>query len=340
MELSDILREHLRTHGTGWSIGSFGAIAEFHHHPDEPVPASTDGQSLACVTSRGGIRFDRLAGIVPVAYESLSAKRHRWTHGVALCLPLADATMGGRTGITELGPDREALRPQDRDAILFDIGVCAANDSQRCIDFCVRTVDPELVEALRAGSGRSFLDPNNPAMAPIHARNPHRVALSKIGRVEVYQPIADPAAQGVPPIGPHTHVLPKLMASGRLFSANVPIEDGLVPCAMMYPGNPTMSALGEDCEFEPALHDAFQQLFWQWGAAEQCEVKRRALQALAAGDLPDGFAVPDSRAARTSVRVLCRQLARDRRLVVDDALLQHWSASFEPAGDDDDDLAG
>ena len=334
MNLADIIREHLGKHSTGWSMGSIGAIAEFHHHPDDPVP-ERDAQSLSCVTARGGIRFDRVDDVIAVAYETLSAKPYRWTHGVALCLPAIDAQRNRRCGITELGPDRDALRPQDRDAILFDVGVCAANDSQRCIDFCVRTDDPELLAALRAGAGRSFLDPDNPAMPPVLAKSPHRVVLSSVGRVEVYQPIADPAAQGIPPIGPHTHLLPKLMANGRLFSANLPIPDGLVPGAMMYPGNPTMSALGEDCEFDPALHDSFQQLFWHCGAGEQCEIKRRALHALAEGEMPDGFAVPDSRAARTAVRVLCRQLARDRRLVFDEQLLKAWSDAFEPGADAD-----
>ena len=335
MIFADTIREHLRKHSTGWSIGSFGAIAEFHHHPDEPVPASTDAQSFACVTARGGIRFDRVDDIVPIAYETLSAKPYRWTHGVALCLPAAEAQMNRRCGITELGPDRDALRPQDRDAILFDVGVCAANDSQRCIDFCVRTDDPQLIDALRAASGQSFLDPDNRAMALILERNPHRVARSAVGRVEVYQPIADPAAQGIPPIGPHTHVLPKLMASGRLYSANLPVPDGLVPAAMMYPGNPTMSALGKDCDFDEALHDAFQQLFWHCGSSEQCDIKRRALQALAEGEMPEDFAVPDSRVARTAVRVLCRQLSRDHRLVFDEQLLKAWSNAFEPGAEAD-----
>ena len=335
MIVADTIREHLCKHSTGWSIGSFGAIAEFHHHPDEPVPPTEGDQSLTCVTARGGIRFHRTADVVAVAYETLSATPHRWTHGVALCLPAGEATMNRRCAVTELGPDREALRPQDRDAILFDIGVCAARDSQRCIDFCVRTDDPDLLAALRAASGRSFLDPDNGAMAVILERNPHRVALSSVGRVEVYQPIGVPAAQGEPPIGPHTHVLPKLMTSGRLYSANLPIPEGLVPAAMMYPGNPTMSALGEDCEFEPTLHDAFQQLFWHCGAGEQCDIKRRALRALAAGETPDRFVVPDSRVARTSVRVLCRQLKRDQRLVFDAKLLQAWSAAFEPGAEAD-----
>jgi len=333
--LADTIREHLGKHSTGWSIGSFGAIAEFHHHPDDPVPAADSEPALACVTARGGIRIDRIDDVVPVAYETLSAKPWRWTHGVALCLPAVDAQMNRRCGVTELGPDRAALRAKDRDAILFDIGVCAANDSQRCIDFCVRTDDPDLLAALRAGAGRSFLDPDNPAMALVLERSPHRVALSAVGRVEVYQPIAVAAAQGEPPIGPHTHVLPKLMASGRLYSANLPIPDGLVPGAMMYPGNPTMSALGEDCEFDEALHDAFQQLFWHCGSSEQCDIKRRALHALAAGETPDAFSVPDSRAARTAVRVLCRQLARDGRLVFDEQLLKAWSNAFEPGADAD-----
>ncbi len=47
-----------------------------------------------------------------------------------------------------------------------------------------------------------------PAMAMILAANPHRVFLSRLGRIEVYQPIPPPS--GKSPQGPHTHVLPQL----------------------------------------------------------------------------------------------------------------------------------
>ena len=45
-----------------------------------------------------------------------------------------------------------------------------------------------------------------------------------MGRVEVFQPI--PSPDGKSPEGPHTHVLPRLLAHGRLNAATVPVPDG------------------------------------------------------------------------------------------------------------------
>jgi hypothetical protein len=84
-----------------------------------------------------------------------------------------------------------------------------------------------------APCGRSVFEPGNPAMGVILAANPHRVFISRIGRIEVYQPI--PPATGKSPDGPHTHVLPKLLRSKRSHPATEPIPDGWVPCAHFYP---------------------------------------------------------------------------------------------------------
>ena len=54
-------------------------------------------------------------------------------------------------------------------------------------------------------------------MGMILAANPHRVFISRLGRIEVYQPIPPPS--GKSPEGPHTHVLPKLLKSGRTHPA-------------------------------------------------------------------------------------------------------------------------
>jgi hypothetical protein len=44
--------------------------------------------------------------------------------------------MNGRGVITELGPDREAVRADDRDALLFDLGLGGGSAA-----ICVRTSD-------------------------------------------------------------------------------------------------------------------------------------------------------------------------------------------------------
>jgi Family of unknown function (DUF6925) len=42
---------------TNWSLGTFGAIAEFARDADEPLTLSRSDAALAAVTGRGGIRI-------------------------------------------------------------------------------------------------------------------------------------------------------------------------------------------------------------------------------------------------------------------------------------------
>ena len=52
--VTDLLREALADPGTAWSLGSFGAIAEFMRDPDEAVSALPDDR-LGMATERGAI---------------------------------------------------------------------------------------------------------------------------------------------------------------------------------------------------------------------------------------------------------------------------------------------
>ena len=126
--------------------------------------------------------------------------------------------------LTEIGPDRGALRPQDAGALLFDLGLGVHQ-----VDCCVRTAEPELIAGLRAAAGRSLFEPDNPAMGLILRHGPNRVFATRAGRAEIYQPI--PAPGGKAPDGPHSHVLPKLLAHGRTHAATEPIPRGLCPAS-------------------------------------------------------------------------------------------------------------
>lgn len=311
----------------GWSMGSFGALAEFHHVAGDPAP-HLPGNGV--VTARGAVRLDHPDRIRPVAWEALSPRPDRWQQGVALCLPAEDAAMSRRAILTEIGPDSGAIRPEDRAAILFDMGL-----DQPQVDFCIRTADPALLAVLRANLGRSVMDPENPAMAAILGAHPHRVALSRIGRIEVYQPIGGPDTGGASPIGPHTHVLPKLLRARRSHSANMPIPEGLVPVAGFHPASAIMDPLGRDRDFDRGIFDAFQRLLVAWGDAENVSVKRQVWQALAQGLRPSQLREPDARAARVAFRVALRQAGR--RDGENEQLLA-WRAAFDrelaPADDD------
>ena len=239
---------------TQWSVGTFGAIAEFARDADEPVALSRSAASLAAVTERGGIRLALRADMRPFAFETTT--KDSWNHRVALCLPERDCAMNARTVLTELGADSDALREGDRDAVLFDLGLGALQ-----VDCCVRIADPEVAAHLRAHCGHPVF--GSSAMGIILATNPHRVFVSRLGRIEVFQPIPPP--DGKSPDGPHTHVLPGLLRHGRTHSATEPIPDGLVPCAHVYPPHPAKDGMGRRRPFDRARHDAFQAILHRYG---------------------------------------------------------------------------
>lgn len=328
MTLTDRLAALLTDPGCGWSMGSFGAIAEFHHVAGDP-PSRPQG--LALVSDRGGLRLDDLSRVTPIAWEALSPRPHRWQQGVALCLPEGATGTARRAVLTELGPDTQALRPEDRGAILFDMGL-----DQPQVDFCIRTADPGLISALRRECGRSVFDSH--AMAAILPAHPHRVALSGIGRIEVFQKIGGPDTGGVSPTGPHTHVLPQLLRARRSHSANLAIPAGLVPVAGVHPASPVMDSLGADRDFDAPAFDRFQALLAEWGDAGRQALKSRVWAALAAGDAPDSLAVPDDRHARAALRVALRQAERRDGA---SAGLAAWRAAFDrDAGQPEADAPG
>ena len=202
----DLLQREISNPDTQWSLGTFGAIAEFSRDPDEPVRLIMSAEAVSAVTPRGGIALKPHATIRPFASEGIT--KTGWNQRVALCLPRDDCAMNQRTALTEIGPDHQAPREEDREAILFDLGLGALQ-----ADFCVRIGDQGLAARLREYAGRSLFEPGNPAMGMILAANPHRVFISRLGRIEVYQPIPPPS--GKSPEGPHTHVLPRLLQSRR-----------------------------------------------------------------------------------------------------------------------------
>jgi hypothetical protein len=162
-------------------------------------------------------------------------------------------------------------------------------------------------------------------MGLILGANPHRVFISRLGRIEVYQPI--PPASGRSPEGPHTHVLPKLLKSGRTHPATEPIPEGWVPCAHLYPPHPARDGSGEARPFDPARHESFQSMIERFGSAEILSLKRRVRDAITAEQPPS--AMPGDRHGRAGIRIALRQLKAAGH---DSPVLQSWLQNFDPAG--------
>src|SRR4051812_12212241 len=111
----DLVQREIENPDTQWSLGTFGAIAEFSRDNGEPVRLMQSSATISAVTPRGGIviRLDRRSR--PFASESMT--KTGWNQRIALCLPEHDCAM-------LRGRDRfpSALRAEDRDAVLFDLG--------------------------------------------------------------------------------------------------------------------------------------------------------------------------------------------------------------------------
>jgi hypothetical protein len=233
--------------------------------------------------------------------------------------------MNRRTVLTELDVDREALQPEHRGSTLFDLGLGALQ-----ADLCVRIDDHNMVARLRSHCGRSVFDPANPAMGLLLATNPHRVFISRIGRIEVYQPI--PPASGKSPDGPHTHVLPKLLKSGRTHSATEPIPEGWIPCAHLYPKHPARGGRSPE-SFDVASHASFQRMIGSFGLADSLAIKRRLADAIRAGEPPSNLATTLDRHGRTGIRIALRQL---KAAGAASPVLKAWLAEFDHAVIEDD----
>jgi hypothetical protein len=317
----DLLHEQIADADTQWSLGTFGGIAEFSRDHDEEVLLTQSETGASAVTSRGGIAIELFDGCRPFAFECIT--KSSWSQRVALCLPAGDCAMNRRTVLTELDADREALQPEHRGSILFDLGLGALQ-----ADLCVRIEDHNMVARLRSHCGLSVFDPANPAMGLLLETNPHRVFISRVGRIEVYQPI--PPASGKSPDGPHTHVLPKLLKSGRTHAATEPIPEGWIPCAHLYPGHPVRD---EGDPFDAAFHDSFQRMIERFGLPGCLTIKRGVVNAIGSGEPPSNLAITLDRHGRTGVRIALRQL---KAAGTTSPMLKAWLAEFDHAVVEDD----
>ncbi len=312
-EALDLVAEHLADPASGWSIGTYGVLAEFARVPGEPCERS----ELQIVTARGAIRVAADPATSALAYEVLSAAPMSWHHGVLFTLP--EAAMPARRVITELGTDRDAIRGDDRGAALFDLGFGAA-----AFAFCVRTAEPGLLACLRRAAGKPLLGAGQDAAGAIVAASPHRVAFSRLARIEVYQRIAPEG--GATPSGPHTHVLPRLLRPQLAHSANIRVPAGRVPGLTLYPPHPAKDEGGVAKPFAHAEHVAFESLLARFGDPEACAAKAAVIRAIERGD-PPGHA-PTTRIARQAARIALRQL---RLGGASGAALAAWGRALEPA---------
>ena len=69
-----LIADQLADPNAQWSLGTFGAIAEFMRDADEPAEIVRGEMSMSVVTPRGGIRLLAHPDLRPVAFETITTQ--------------------------------------------------------------------------------------------------------------------------------------------------------------------------------------------------------------------------------------------------------------------------
>ena len=216
-----VLIDLARQPNSGWSIGVYGAAAEFATR-NATIPEIEIGDGgLILRTSGGSLRLRPPPGTR--MFELVDAAGRIQRRVLALHRSQLRAVPAG--GVTELGADEKAIGPAHRTERLFDLGV-----TRSTIRFCVRTGEASLIAALQRANGLDALDPAIGLVPALLASSPDRVVISPIGRIEVFGPIVR-SDRG----GPHTHLLPKLFACGNEIESGFALPDGYAAGVSIFP---------------------------------------------------------------------------------------------------------
>ena len=216
------LKQWLSKPQTTFAVGAPGAIAEFPLLRQQPDEVTESDSQVTRIAAGGALRIQWHQ-----ASRIEQAPRQHDGHGEAshaqhyqVTLPLALADLARRKGLHRIGVDRDAIQAPHRAHVLFELGLGIP-----WLSTMVRTDDAELIAKLETHQGDNVLSPGNAAMAAIKAASPTRVFTTCVARIEVYQRIPSRARGERTPDGPHTHVLPVLLADKAPALGVAPVLD-------------------------------------------------------------------------------------------------------------------
>lgn len=222
----EFVADSLTQRSGAWALGRYGATAEFVCDHDEPCEVSVTGETITAVSGRGALQLTIGERVRALRLRDVDS-RHGY-RAIFLVVSKARVTLPVAQTLTPLGRDESAIRPEFRNDIWFDLGL--GRDDLR---FCVRGSSAELLETMNQVSGLPLLDVLQTAGALIVKQSPARVVETPLGRAEIYTPIPPPGGQS--PDGPHTHLVPGHLESGRATPPGIDLPPVYALGATFYP---------------------------------------------------------------------------------------------------------
>ena len=207
-----------------WVMGVVGAVAEFTAAPGQRVSVARDGDDLIAHTKGGAAKLrinDDVRALTFDLPDALSEPR------IVLAVKRERGHLGVSETIADLGEDRDALISGDGTR-LFELGL-----GRQEARFCVRVGQGPARDALEQAVGVPFSTALPALGGPLLTESPIRVVQTALGRSEVEGKIPPPNAQS--PAGPHTHLLPDHLATGRALPVGMDLPRAYIPGAVFYP---------------------------------------------------------------------------------------------------------
>lgn len=294
------VHRHLNMPSTGWSLGRFGAVAEFNRTVDESYQVNLSPTGGEVITDKGGLRVDFKRPVIAAPYQMLRRDRLRWMHGVNFCSLDDPSVINKNRGITEIGHDQDALREHDKSAVLFDLGLDTPH-----VNCCVRSHDPDLIQHMRNKTGHSLFGNGDAVMNDLMSYSPHRVFISPFGRIEIFQAILG-GQNGKKSLGPDSHIIEALLKKDRRQSANVSVPSGHTVLLSMYPKNPVADFSGAPEAFDRVPFQEFQNLINDFASSDDRNLIDKVMNDVKNGHPP--WTTDLTRSQRTLLRVVLRQL--------------------------------
>ncbi|MEM6888117.1 MAG: DUF1289 domain-containing protein [Pseudomonadota bacterium] len=207
-----------------WVMGVVGAVAEFTAASDQSVHATANGEELIALTRNGALQMTINDDVRAVTFDPPNMMTEP---RVVLAIKRERGRIPVASGIANLGSDQRALlkEPNTR---LYDLGL-----GRKEARFCVRLAEGAADDALHRATGLPFLQAVPMVGAPLVLESPTRVVESALGRIEVQGRI--PSQDARSPDGPHTHLLPDHLATGRALPAGMDLPRAYLPGAIFYP---------------------------------------------------------------------------------------------------------
>jgi predicted Fe-S protein YdhL (DUF1289 family) len=231
--LAERLLQTARDPATTFAIGVQGAVAEFMRAPDDRAIVQGNADRLLIRSRLGALCLNLMPWVRVFSFGPEGGLPDE----VVLAGHRSRLTSPAACTVVDLGPDRNATGQRERRARLFDLGL-----DRPTIRFCVRTDEPDLIFELRSCVGQP-LSAVAPSLFPLLlGRHPHRVVVSLLGRIEVTQPIGLRDRTPATPVGPHTHLMPDLLRTGRELAPGRDLPAGYAALASLFPG-PSTAAL-------------------------------------------------------------------------------------------------